>query len=118
MSTAFKAVPLPRNVEILQAIQETQLLGEPTIKLASLALNLARNAFQTKWRKNHDYFTMQHYAEDMIQHAAMNCLQHAGSMRLDLSQNGYAFMMTIINCSFVRYIHKEQTEQHERYSDT
>lgn len=113
---AFRGVALPSNVEIVQAIRETQALGEPTIKLATIVLKLARNEFQTKWRKNHDYFEMERMGEDMIQHAAMNCLQNATRMQLELSQDGYGYMMVTINCSFTGYVHKEQREEHERYT--
>lgn len=113
---AFKGVALPSNKEILSAIIETQSLGEPTVKLASIVLKLARNEFQTKYRKNHDYFDMEYIGEDMIQHAAMNCLRNASRMNLELSKNAYAFMMTSIQCSFVGYVRKEQMEEHVRYS--
>lgn len=115
---AFKGVSLPSNKEILLAIEETQSAGEPTVKLASIALKLARNEFQTNYRKNHDYFDMEYLGEDMIQQAAMICLKNACRMELELSQNAYAFMMTSIKCSFAGYVHKELREEHERYSAT
>lgn len=100
--TAFKGVALPLNKDLQKEFIESEAQGIPTVKLTSYVLRIARNEFQTKWRKNHDYFEMEEVGEKMIQDACLKCLNRVG-WGSELHSDSYAFIKMAITQAFDSY---------------